>query len=181
MSLARPRVVIAYSCAVALAAVGCADGSVNPVSPSASPAVSSLAATGSGTVASHVSASFPRSGDLHVTKDCPLETYIGQAGDFCTIRSSNLDAIEAGSKVTYAQAADFGTLTLDSDVVLDLPGPGNNTAFGHCNLDLSNGHGLCTFSGGTGKFTQFHASANVSSLGGTSFAWDGTYSFDPRD
>ena len=59
MSLATRRVVIACFCAAALAAVGCADGSVNPVSPSASPAVSSLAAT-----------SFPRSGALHVTKEC---------------------------------------------------------------------------------------------------------------
>ena len=37
MSLATQRVVIACFCAAALAAVGCADGSVNPVSPSASP------------------------------------------------------------------------------------------------------------------------------------------------
>ena len=36
MSLATQRVVIACFCAAALAAVGCADGSVNPVSPSAS-------------------------------------------------------------------------------------------------------------------------------------------------
>ena len=43
MSLAIQRVGIACFCAAALAAVGCADGSVNSVSPS--PAVSSLAAT----------------------------------------------------------------------------------------------------------------------------------------
>ncbi|MET0216099.1 MAG: hypothetical protein ABW292_24025, partial [Vicinamibacterales bacterium] len=88
MSLATRRVVIACFCAAALAAVGCADGSVNPVSPSASPAVSSLAAT-----------SFPRSGALHVTKEC--RDYHGQAGDICTITSSNLDAIEVGSTVVY--------------------------------------------------------------------------------
>jgi hypothetical protein len=95
MSPATQRVVIACFCAAALAAVGCADGSVNLVSPSASPAVSSLAATGSGTVAAPVSASFPRSGALHVTKEC--SAYTGQAGDVCTISSSNLDAIEAGT------------------------------------------------------------------------------------
>ena len=50
--------------------------------------------------------------------------------------------------------------SLDSDVVLDLPGPGNNTAFGHCHLNLATGIGLCTFSGGTGKFTQFHVPAS---------------------
>ena len=179
MSLATRRVVIACFCAAALAAVGCADGSVNPVSPSASPGVSSLAATGSGTVVSLVSASFPRSGNLHVTKEC--SAYTGLAGDACTITSSNVKEIEAGSKVVYAQAADFSTLSLDSDVVLDLPGPGNHTASGHCHLSLVTGIGLCTFSGGTGKFTQFHASANVSYLGGPNYAWDGTYSFDPRD
>jgi hypothetical protein len=98
----------------------------------------------------------------------------------CTITSSNVKEIEVGSKVVYAQAANFSTLSLDSDVVLDLPGPGNNTASGHCHLNLVTGIGLCTFSGGTGKFTHFHASANVSYLGGPDYAWDGTYSFDPQ-
>ena len=180
MSPATPRVVVACICAAALAAVGCADGSVNPVSPSARPAVSSLAATGSGTVASPVSASFPRSGELHVTKEC--STWAGQAGDVCTITSSNLDAIEVGSRVVYAQAADFLTLTLDSDVVLDPPGPGNNVASGHCHLNLETGLGLCTFSGGTGKFTSFQARADVSPpTDGVNWHWEGTYSFSPQD
>jgi hypothetical protein len=178
MSLAIRRVVSICFCAAALAAVGCADGSVDLVSPTASPAVSSLAATGPGTVAS-LSASFPRSGDLHVTKEC--SAYTGHAGDVCTITSSNVTAIEVGSKIVYAQAADFSTLSLDSDIVLDLPGPGDNAASGHCHLSLVTGIGLCTFSGGTGKFTHFQASANVSYLGGPNCAWDGTYSFDPRD
>jgi len=170
MSLAIQRVVIACVCAAALAAAGCADGSVNPVSPSASPAVSS----------SLFSASFPRSGNLHVTKEC--STYAGQAGDVCTITSSTLDAIEVGSKVVYARAADFVTFTLDSDVVLDPPGPGNNVAFGHCHLNLVTGIGLCTFSGGTGKFTHFDASVDVSPpTDGVNWHWDGTYSFSPRD
>lgn len=184
MSLATQRVVITCLCGAALAAVGCADGSVNPVSPSASPAVSSPAATGSGTVASLVSASFPRSGEFHVTKECSPPGYTGQAGDFCTITSSNLDAIEVGSRVVYAQAADFlsSPPSLDSDVVLDLPGPGNNTAFGHCRLNFATGSGLCTFSGGTGKFTHFHASVDVSPpTDGVNWHWTGTYSFDPRD
>jgi hypothetical protein len=93
--------------------------------------------------------------------------------------SSNVKAIEVGSTVVYAQAA--GPASLDSDIVLDLPGPGNNTAFGHCALDFATGIGLCTFSGGTGKFTHFQARANVSYLGGHDWAWDGTYSFSPRD
>ena len=174
MSLAKQRVVIACFCATALAAVGCAGGSENPVSPSVSPAVSS----------SLFSASFPRTGALHVTKKCPPETYVGQAGGFCTITSSNLDAIEVGSRVVYAQAADFlsSPPSLDSDVVLEPPGPGNNKAFGHCHLNLATGLGRCTFSGGTGKFTHFDASVDVSPPSdGVNWHWDGTYSFSPRD
>jgi hypothetical protein len=174
MSLAIKRVVLAWLGAGVLTAVGCAGG---PTSPSATTAVSGLAAAASGTLASSVS---PRSGELHVTKACD-KTYNFQAGDFCTITSSNVDAIEVGSKVFYASAANLATLTLDSDVVLNPPEPGNNLAFGHCHLDLATGIGLCTFSGGTGKFTQFHARADVSPLGGLNFAWDGTYSFSPRE
>ena len=110
-------------------------------------------------------------------KEC--SAYTGHAGDFCTITSSTLKQIEAGSTVNYASDA-VGTL-LDTDVVLDLPGAGNNKAFGHCTLDLGTGLGGCVFSGGTGKFTWFHASVALTPLGGPNFAWDGTYSFSPRD
>jgi hypothetical protein len=174
MSLAKKRVVLAWLGAGVLAAVACAGG---PSSPSTSTAASSLATTASGTLAASGS---PRSGDLHVTKDC--SSYAGKAGDSCTVRSSNLDAIEVDSTVTYAQAADFSTFTLDSDVVLNPPKPGNNRAFGHCHLNLATGVGLCTFSGGTGKFTHFQASANVSRPKPEEpiFAWDGTYSLSPQ-
>jgi hypothetical protein len=69
---------------------------------------------------------------------------------------------------------------LDTDVVLDPPGPGNNAAFGHCALSLETGVGVCTFSGGTGQFTHFHARVAVSYLGGPNYAWEGTYSFSPK-
>lgn len=182
MSLATKRVALACSCAAVLTVVACAGG---PTSPSATTAVSGLAATASGLAATAsgtlVSSLSPRSGDLHVTKDC--SSYAGKAGDICTIKSSNLHAIEVDSTVTYAQAADFSTLTLDSDVVLNSPKPGNNLAFGHCHLNLATGVGLCTFSGGTGKFTHFQGSANVSQPNPNSpiFAWDGTYSFSPHE
>jgi hypothetical protein len=135
MSLTMQGLAIGCVCA-ALGAAGCADGSVNPVSPSGSAALSSLASGGSASgrttepVGAH-SVSFPRSGDLHVTKTCPPSTYTGAAGSFCTVTSSNVTQIEVGSRVVYAQAADFSTLSLDSDVLIDVPGPGNNTAFGH--------------------------------------------------
>jgi len=170
MRLSTHHVVIACFCAAALAAAGCADGSGNPVSPGASPAASSLAAT----------ASVPRSGALHVLKEC--SAYTGQAGDFCTITSSNVAEIEVGSKVFYVQAADFTIPSLDSDVVLAPPGPGNNTASGHCHLNLATGLGRCTFSGGTGKFTFFNASIDTGlPVDGVHWRWDGTYSFNPRD
>jgi hypothetical protein len=115
-----------------------------------------------------------------VTKEC--SSYTGLAGSFCTITSSNVKAIEVGSRVVYARAA--GATSLDTDVALDTPGPGNNTAFGHCTLDLTTGLGLCTFSGGTGKFTGFSATAHVSPPtpdDPLNWHWDGTYSFIPRD
>ena len=113
-----------------------------------------------------------RSGTLHVEKEC--SQYTVQAGSFCTITSSTLEAIKPGTRVIYASAA--VPPLLDSDLLLDPPGDGN-TAFGHVVLDIPTGQGLVTISGGTGKFTRFQASVVVSHLVGRTFAWDGTYSF----
>ena len=119
-----------------------------------------------------------RKGDLHVTKEC--SKYNGAAGSFCTITSSNLTNILVGSKVFYDQAVGIPTGLLDSNVVLDA-GDGDR-AVGRCTLDLSTGLGLCTFSDGTGRFSGFQARVEVSYLGtGFDWAWDGTYSFTPRD
>ena len=115
----------------------------------------------------------PRSGALHVTKECSRYTRL--AGGFCTITSSNLKEIEVGTKVIYAVAS--GATVLNSDVVLDPPGPGNSVAFGHVVLDLASGQGVVTISGGTGKFMWLHASVVVSRLIRPNWAWDGTYSF----
>jgi len=123
-------------------------------------------------------AASPRSGDVHITKECSV--FAGQAGGYCTITSSNIKAIPVGSRVIYLSALTNYPI-LDTDIVLDPPGPGNNKAFGHVHLDLSTGSGLVTFSGGTGKFTWFHASADVSYLGGVDWGWEGMYEFSPRD
>ncbi len=163
--LTMKRVVIGCLCAGTVAAVACADGRGVPTEGTVRQAV-----------APSLSASSPRSGALLVTKEC--SAYTGLAGSFCTITSSNLKAIEVGSRVVYAKAA--GTTSLDSDVVLDPPGPGNNTAVGHCALNFATGLGLCTFSGGTGMFTWFHPSVVVRSLGQRTWAWDGTYSFSHK-
>jgi hypothetical protein len=137
-----------------------------------------LVATGAFAVASSAgNTTSARSGALHVTKNCvdynPLV-----AGSFCTITSSNLNAIKAGSRVVYASAADLTAGVLDSDLVID--GPGNNNAFGHVVLDFSTLSGVVTFSGGTGEFTHFHAGPiAVACPGFPDCSWDGPYSFSP--
>jgi hypothetical protein len=126
--------------------------------------------------------SFDRSGLLHVEKDCTA--YHGAGGETCTITSSNLKAIEFGTQIIYLSNAAYPFL--DTDVVLDPPGPGNNKAFGHCSITLApvsigTRVGGCTISGGTGKFTHLHASVDVTYIGGPNYAWDGPYSFSPND
>ena len=121
--------------------------------------------------------SSPRSGELHVTKDCT--GYEGLAGQHCTIKTSSLPAIKRGSKVIYASAADPNTGQLNSDLIID--GPGNNDAYGHVVLDLATFTGTVTLSGGTGKFCRFQARVAVTPLGWPDFAWDGTYTFGRSD
>ena len=126
-----------------------------------------------GTGAASVSAS---GGDrrLHATKEC--SEYHGNAGEWCTISSSNLRSLPVGTKVFYTQPLGIPTGMLDSNVVLDA-GNGNR-AVGRCTFDLATGLGLCTFSDGTGRLAGFNARVDVASLGGNDFSWDGTYSFE---
>jgi hypothetical protein len=116
----------------------------------------------------------PRHGALHVTKEC--SAFTGLADSFCTITSSNIPAIKAGSRVVYLQAA--GPTALDSDLVL-VVGPGSY-ALGHVTLDLATGTGEITLSGGAGPFSGFHATADVSHLGGPNWAWDGKQRLGPH-
>jgi hypothetical protein len=129
------------------------------------------------TAGSAGNAGTPRSGELHVTKEC--SQYSGLPGGFCTITGSNLNVIDVGMKVVYASAPNFVTLTVDSDLVLD--GPGNNDAYGHVVLDLQTFDGKVRLSGGTGRFRGFHAIVDVAcvSPAGSPCTWDGTYSFTP--
>ena len=118
----------------------------------------------------------PRSGALHVTKEC--SQYDGQAGSFCTITSSNIPQIKPGMRVVYFQA--FGQNGLNSDLVLSR-GHGS-AAFGHVVLNATTSR--ITFSGGTGAFAGFHADAVVSVVsvdGADVWHWDGTYSFTSED
>jgi hypothetical protein len=128
--------------------------------------------------------SFARSGMLRVTKKCD-QTYFGRANDFCIITSSTLKQIEVGSRITYLSAAS-AAFFLETDVILDSPKPGNNRAFGHCSVDLTaiNGTMGCVFSGGTGKFTWFHAEVKLSVVDptdpATELVWNGIYRFSPH-
>jgi hypothetical protein len=118
----------------------------------------------------------PRSGVLHVTKEC--SQYNFEAGSFCTITSSSIPQIKVGSRVVYASAPNFGAGELDSDLVID--GPGSNSAFGHVVLNLATLSGVVTFSGGTGEFSHFSAGPlAVACPAFPNCSWDGPYSFDP--
>ena len=109
-----------------------------------------------------------------MTKEC--SQYHGPAGSFCTITSSNINAIRAGSRVVYASAA--GSTSLDSDLVLD--GPGNNTRSATSCSIFATKTGVVTFSGGTGRFTHFHAGPiAVACPAFPDCSWDGPYSFSP--
>ncbi len=121
-------------------------------------------------------ASSPRSGELHVTKECSQFNDGPQPGAFCTITSSNLKAIKVGSKVIYFQAATGGTFESDLALVVKL----GDYALGHVVLDPT-GSGVLTLSGGTGDFSSFRAKVRVSTKDGLNFAWDGRYSFGHDD
>jgi hypothetical protein len=114
----------------------------------------------------------PRSGVLHVTKEC--SQYTGEAGSFCTITSSNLRVIAVGSKIVYA-TPDPGT---DSDLTLYSRGA---KAFGHVILNPNTGVGTVKFSGGTGPLRRFKAKLVVKPIGDPAttldWRWDGRYSY----
>ena len=138
-----------------------------------------LAIAGAGVIATASSANGhgppfkPHSGALHVTKEC--SEYHGAVGEFCTIKSSNIDVIEPDMQVVYLQALSQDG-TLDSDLAISA-GHGS-VAVGHVVLNGTTSQ--ITFLGGTGDFAGFHANAVVSVDGAGLWHWDGTYSFTPR-
>ncbi len=110
--------------------------------------------------------------ELHVAKEC--SEYTGLAGSFCTITTSNVDAIPVGSKVVYASAA--GEKVIDSDLTI-MTGEDEHVA-GHVVLDMATNTGTVTLTGGTGVFAALQAETVVS-FDGTEWHWDGTYSMSP--
>ena len=113
-----------------------------------------------------------RSGALHVTKEC--SQYTGQAGSFCTIRSSNISAIKAGMKVVYASAP--GPVALESNIVVGFIG-GDSAGYGHVWVNNTTGNGHISLDGGTGVFAGLHVEAVVSVDEHGIWHWDGTYSY----
>ena len=110
---------------------------------------------------------------FHATKDC--SGFTGLVGAYCTIRSSNVKALKAGSTIFYVQEPTPSTL--DSDIVIYVSR--GTAASGHCLLHLASGKGLCTISDGTGTLAGFHLRVRVTADTSTQnlWHWDGTYSF----
>jgi hypothetical protein len=115
----------------------------------------------------------PRAGTFHAHKNCSL--YSGLPGGFCTLTESTLKQIRDGTRVIYASAVT--PTALSSDITLVSPGPGNNVAFGHVELNRVTRTGIATFSGGTGKFEHFSGSVAITFISPGNWNWDGTYSF----
>jgi hypothetical protein len=111
-------------------------------------------------------------GTLHVKKEC--SEYSGEAGAFCTIVSSNCDAIPAGSKIVYtdAPAADGGS---DTDLVIKTPN--GDMAYGHVVLDGKTETGKVTLKGGTGRLAKLAGDLAVAPLDPPNYSWDGPYSY----
>jgi hypothetical protein len=111
---------------------------------------------------------------LHATKDC--SGFTGLVGAYCTIRSSNVEALKVGSKIFYVQVA--GKTALDSDTVIYVKR--GSVATGHCLLRFATGDGLCTISDGTGTLAGFRFRARVTASSSIPklWHWDGTYSFN---
>jgi hypothetical protein len=110
---------------------------------------------------------------FHATKDC--SGFTGLVGAYCTIRSSNVKALEVGSKIFYFQQA--SKTALDSDTVIYVRR--GTVATGHCLLRSATGVGLCTTSDGTGTLAGFHLRVRVTADSSIPklWHWDGTYSF----
>ena len=134
--------------------------------------VSAVAVVG---VAATAGSAKQRTGALHVTKEC--SQYNGTVGSFCTITSSDLNAIDPGMRVVYLAVPSGGVL--DADIVLS--SEHGSAAHGHVLLNLTTRQGHVTFAGGTGRFTWFNADAAVSVDSEGVWHWDGTYSFAPED
>jgi hypothetical protein len=127
------------------------------------------------TVLAPMAAEAPALQPLSMAKEC--SKFAGHFGDHCTITKSSLAAIPAGTRAIYHGPV-LGPVFLSSSVVLDA-GDGN-TAFGHCNVDLSapSPVGTCAFWSGSGSLTGFQAVVKLTTDTTGLFHWDGSYTFE---
>jgi hypothetical protein len=106
---------------------------------------------------------------FHVVKDC--------SGLTCVITSSTYKGIPEGSVINYTVNGD-GSLTAVISVA-------HGSATGRCVLDPIFGDpslpGTCLFSSGTGRLSQFHLDAAVTTADFATWFWDGTYWMGSRD
>jgi hypothetical protein len=131
----------------------------------------------------HVASASAENGNspLFIEKNC--SAYAGAPGGYCTIMSSNVPQIPAGSRVFYDQAYGIPNPVsgspgmLDSNIVLYVGE--YDFGVGRCTLAVDGAHGLCTISDGYGPLAGFHARIDVSPAGGPNYYWKGTYSFQP--
>jgi hypothetical protein len=125
------------------------------------------------------SKSFRKTGELHLTKECG--EYTALAGGFCTITKSNLKEITVGTREFALRDADLVAGTLNSDGLLYVRD--GEIALNHCDIfgffATEGVIGSCTFSGGTGHFSGFHAKVvvSVNKVDPNQADFDGTYSF----
>jgi hypothetical protein len=118
-----------------------------------------------------MSTTVPRTGTLHIEKEC--SEFTGEAGSFCTIVTSNFEAIPIGSKVVYQEAVTADG-SLDSDIVVNTPDGG--AVNGHVVVDGA-GNGTVTLSGGGGELSELKAELTVAPLDEPNFTWDGSYTY----
>jgi hypothetical protein len=130
-----------------------------------------------------------RNGQIHIVKDCREESGI-PGSDFCTIVTSNLRELPAGTRIYYdlsaGPSAGPGYFDQNIFVFVNTSQWGVGRCTGPNNIGNTPGTGaLCTLSDGFGPLAGFTARLNVTHIPqpprGNAFlyAWDGTYSFNP--
>src|SRR5215212_4884070 len=120
-----------------------------------------------------------RNGQVHIVKDCGMESGV-PGSDFCTIVTSNLPELPAGTKIYYdlSPGPTAGPGYFDNNIFVFV-----NTsqwAVGRCtgpnDINTPGKEGLCTLSDGVGPLAGFASRMKVTyhpGGNGALFGWDG--------
>lgn len=107
--------------------------------------------------------------DFHLDKTC-AEDPSEPLGYFCTVQHSDFRWIPPGTEVHYAAIPPLDPLVVQA-VTIKVK---NGSTQGVC-VWSSLVNAVCTFSGGTGRLTQFHLTVDVTANADQSvWYWDGT-------